>query len=181
MCRQHAARRVSAGDHHFARRLAGSVVARPRPPVRRDQGAARRLVELIPCRDPALVRPPTLRVPGAVELVSTLDGDMLSYWAAVDALRALYVRAGVEVPKSETGQTMPWHSLRHSFGTDCAARGVPLATLKELMGHEKIETTLRYVTVTNDQKHEAIARAFGQQVGNKPSETGSRSKSSTGE
>jgi site-specific recombinase XerD len=45
---------------------------------------------------------------------------------------------------------------------------VSLATLKELMGHEKIETALRYVTITNEQKHEAIARAFGQQVGKKP-------------
>ena len=62
---------------------------------------------------------------------------------------------------------MPWHSLRHSFGTDCARRGVPLGTLKELMGHEKIETTLRYVQVTNEAKHHAIAQAFGQQVGNK--------------
>jgi hypothetical protein len=34
------------------------------------------------------------------------------------------------------------------------------------MGHEKIETTLRYVTVSNGQKHDAIARAFGQQAGN---------------
>lgn len=37
--------------------------------------------------------------------------------------------------------TVREHSLRHSFGTDCARRGVPLATLKELMGREKIETT----------------------------------------
>jgi integrase len=103
-------------------------------------------------------------------VVSTLDGGMLSYWAAVDAVRAIYDRAGVDVPESETGQTMPWHSLRHSFGTDCARRGVPLGTLKELMGHEKIETTLRYVQVTSEAKHQAIAQAFGQQVGNKSSE-----------
>lgn len=32
-------------------------------------------------------------------VVSTLDGDVLSYWAAVEALRALYVRAGVCVPQ----------------------------------------------------------------------------------
>lgn len=99
-------------------------------------------------------------------VVSTLEGGMLSYWAAVDAVRQLYQRAGVEVPRSETGKTMPWHSLRHSFGSDCASRGMPLATLKELMGHEKIETTLRYVTVTNDQKHDALARVFGQRAGN---------------
>jgi hypothetical protein len=35
-------------------------------------------------------------------------------------------RSGVTIPVSETGETMPWHSLRHSFGTECAVRGVPL-------------------------------------------------------
>ena len=101
-------------------------------------------------------------------VVSTSDGALVPYWRALDDLHTLYTRAGVEVPRSETGETMPWHSLRHTFGTECAGRGVPLPTLKELMGHERIETTLRYVTVTNEQKYEAISRAFGQQVGNDP-------------
>jgi len=59
--------------------------------------------------------------------------------------------------------------LRHTFGTECAARGVPLPILKELMGHEDIDTTMRYVTVTADQLGAAITRAFGaerQPVGN---------------
>ncbi|MDQ3299243.1 MAG: site-specific integrase [Myxococcota bacterium] len=112
-------------------------------------------------------------------IVGRLDGDLLSYAAAREALHELYVRAGVTVPVSETGITMPWHSLRHSFGTDCAARGVPLAALQGLMGHEKIETTLRYVSVSKDQKRAAIALAFGQQVGNTLPENLSRSKSST--
>jgi site-specific recombinase XerD len=53
-----------------------------------------------------------------------------------------------KVPKSETGRTMPRHSLRHTFGTECGARGVPVPTIKELMGHSDIKTTMRYVTVT---------------------------------
>jgi integrase len=69
------------------------------------------------------------------------------YWALLEAVHALYKRAGVTVPVSESGRTMPWHSLRHSFGSDCAARGVPLPTIKELMGHADIQTTMRYVTV----------------------------------
>ena len=89
------------------------------------------------------------------------DGRAIGYEAALDRLRALYDRAGVTIPVSESGISMPWHSLRHTFGTECAGRGVPLATLKELMGHEKIETTLRYVKVTAAAKRDAIALAFG--------------------
>jgi len=86
---------------------------------------------------------------------------MLTYWAALDALRELYARAGVTIPVSETGERRPWHSLRHTFGTECAARGVPITTLQELMGHEDIETTQRYVTVTRQHWHDAIAALRG--------------------
>jgi integrase len=94
-------------------------------------------------------------------IVSRLDGGFLGYWAMLEAVRKLYERAGVTIPVSETGETMPWHSLRHTFGTECAARGVPLPTIKELMGHADIKTTMRYVTVTDTQKDAAIERAFG--------------------
>ena len=94
-------------------------------------------------------------------IVSRLDGDMLSYWAAIDALRDQYERAGVTIQVSETGERRPWHSLRHTFGTECAARGVPITTLQELMGHEDIATTRRYVSVSKEHKHDAIALAFG--------------------
>jgi len=63
---------------------------------------------------------------------------------------------------------MPWHSLRHTFGTECAARGAPITILQELMGHEDITTTRRYVTVTRQHRHDAIALAFGQQLGRNP-------------
>jgi integrase len=97
----------------------------------------------------------------ALWVVPAPSGSLLGYHAILERLNALYVAAGVEVPASEHGVTMPWHSLRHTFGTACAGRGVPLATLKELMGHEKIETTLRYVQVSTSEKRDAIALAFG--------------------
>jgi integrase len=37
-----------------------------------------------------------------------------------------------------------FHDLRHSFGTQMAAAGVPMRTLQEFMGHRDIETTQRY-------------------------------------
>ena len=101
-------------------------------------------------------------------VVSTLDGGLLSYWAALEAVHGVYDRAGVTIPVSDTGVTMPWHSLRHTFGTEMAKR-VPLPVLQRLMGHEKIETTMRYVQVNGAQMDDAIELVFGvsgQQVGN---------------
>ena len=93
---------------------------------------------------------------------------MIGYWTMLEAVQRLYGRAGVAVPVSETGATMPWHSLRRTFGTELAARGVPIPTIKELMGHADVKTTMRYVTVTAEQMDDAIDRVFGQQVGTGP-------------
>ena len=37
-----------------------------------------------------------------------------------------------------------FHDLRHTFGTQAAAAGVPLRTLQEWMGHRDYKTTLIY-------------------------------------
>jgi integrase len=38
------------------------------------------------------------------------------------------------------------HDLRHTFGTVCAAKGIPLTTIKEWMGHADLATTEIYTT-----------------------------------
>jgi integrase len=38
-----------------------------------------------------------------------------------------------------------WHTLRHTFGSQLAAKGAPLAAIKDLMGHANVATTMRYV------------------------------------
>lgn len=50
-----------------------------------------------------------------------------------------------------------FHSLRHSFGTWCAEAGVPMRTIMDLMGHKRIETTLRYAKTTDKARTDAIA------------------------
>ena len=37
-----------------------------------------------------------------------------------------------------------FHDLRHTFGTHCAAAGIPLRTLQEWMGHKDAKTTQIY-------------------------------------
>lgn len=120
---------------------------------------------------PALVRELATLPRRGIWVVSRRDGGMLGYWAMLEVLNAIYVKAGVPVPTSETGVTMPWHSLRHTFGTELAGRGVPLPTIQELMGHADIKTTMRYVSVNASQMDEAIARTFGQQAGNETAES----------
>ncbi|HWO21278.1 MAG TPA: site-specific integrase [Kofleriaceae bacterium] len=139
----------------------GRITIRRSVDVKNNIGAPKhnksRTVRLSPALETALAKLPRR----GLWVVSKLDGGLLGYWTMLEAVRKLYERAGVVIPVSETGETMPWHSLRHTFGTECAARGVPLPTIKELMGHVDVKTTMRYVTVTDAQKDAAIERAFG--------------------
>lgn len=49
------------------------------------------------------------------------------------------------------------HSLRHTFGTLLAVKGVKIMELKELMGHASIKTTEKYLHVAQDHLREAIS------------------------
>jgi integrase len=50
------------------------------------------------------------------------------------------------------------YDLRHTFGSRSAMAGVDLSTLKELMGHSDISTTMRYVHPTPEHKREAVRK-----------------------
>ena len=45
------------------------------------------------------------------------------------------------------------HLIRHTTATDALNRGMPVAELKELLGHVKIDTTMIYAKVSNDSLH----------------------------
>jgi integrase len=49
-----------------------------------------------------------------------------------------------------------WHTLRHTFASHLAMRGVPLPAIKELMGHASITTTMRYAHVAPSTLRAAI-------------------------
>ena len=50
------------------------------------------------------------------------------------------------------------YDFRHTFGSRSAMAGVDLPTLKELMGHSDISTTMRYVHPTPKHKQEAVRK-----------------------
>jgi len=55
----------------------------------------------------------------------------------------------------ESKQRVCFHTLRHSFGSWLAMEGVPLITIKELMGHKSLAMTERYAHLLPDLKKQA--------------------------
>lgn len=76
-------------------------------------------------------------------------------WSNKDQLYRNFVKVRQYIWGAEK-EAYVFHCLRHSFGTWCVESGVPLITLKDLMGHKRIETTLRYAKVTDKARTEAI-------------------------
>lgn len=56
------------------------------------------------------------------------------------------------------GQKMHPHLLRHQFGHDMVQNGETLSVLKEILGHENINTTARYTKPTKKDTQEAVER-----------------------
>ncbi len=50
-----------------------------------------------------------------------------------------------------------WHTLRHTFASRLTRSGVDLVTVKELLGHSTINTTMRYAHTNHETKLRAVA------------------------
>ena len=51
-----------------------------------------------------------------------------------------------------------WHTFRHTFASRLNREGADLVTVKELLGHSDIKTTMRYAHTNREAKRSAVAR-----------------------
>ena len=58
--------------------------------------------------------------------------------------------------KLKLGDDVGIHTLRHTFASHLVMKGVDLATIKQLMGHSDIETTMIYSHLTEDHVNNAV-------------------------
>lgn len=76
------------------------------------------------------------------------------------AVSGTYERAveklGFNQGVTDRRQRVVFHTLRHTFASWLAIKGVPILTIKELMGHKRIEMTMRYAHLSPDSKREAV-------------------------
>jgi integrase len=52
-----------------------------------------------------------------------------------------------------------WHDLRRTYGSHLAMRGVPLEVIQELMGHDTMDTTMRYAHLSPGMHRETAGGA----------------------
>jgi integrase/recombinase XerC len=75
----------------------------------------------------------------------------------VRGLQAALARYG---PYAKLEECTP-HVLRHTFGKNLADAGTPIQVIADLMGHESLETTRRYVQPGHDDLAAAVERIGG--------------------
>ena len=54
-------------------------------------------------------------------------------------------------------RTIGWYTLRHTFASHLAMRGVAITAIQELMGHQTIAMTMRYAHLMPGATRAAVA------------------------
>ena len=109
-----------------------------------------------------LLRVKALQKKGGTYVLPEMAEKYLAAPASLSlAVQAFFQKAGIETMVSRDGVTRKstvygFHSFRHSFVTLCAANGIPMNVVMELVGHRSVMVHEIYQHASNEQKIQAI-------------------------
>jgi integrase len=93
-------------------------------------------------------------VPLNEEAVNTLHRwrEQSGPGAQVFGVAAGFQKGWVKLLKRARITPFRWHDLRHHFASRLVQRGVPLNTVRDLLGHSSVQMSLRYAHLAPDQR-----------------------------
>lgn len=102
------------------------------------------------------------------------ENSLRRLWTGFKRELDLYMGAKThrnKITESVVAKDLVPYCLRHTFATDCAKKGVPIETVKWLMGHEDISTTANiYQHPVKENLHSAMALLDGTAKKEEPEE-----------
>jgi integrase len=73
--------------------------------------------------------------------------------------RLLGPRHWFEAAVTKAGiKSLTWHDLRHTFASRLVMAGVDITTVRDLLGHKKVQMTMRYAHLATQHKLDAVER-----------------------
>ncbi len=94
----------------------------------------------------------------ATPLLQNRQGQRLTRHGARYLLTKYVKRAGASFPTLQRARISP-HTLRHTKAMHLLQAGVPLVTIKDILGHADVKSTEVYVQIDLEMKRDALARA----------------------
>jgi hypothetical protein len=95
-------------------------------------------------------------------MLKNRSGESAYVCPGLDHSRKRYSRQWFEeVTENANISNFHSHDLRHTFASRLVMARIPLRTVQVLMGHKRIETTLRYSHLAEDHLRNAVERLVG--------------------
>jgi integrase len=89
-------------------------------------------------------------------LFPSKHGDAIQVTDASKTFSRVVKRLGLNPKGIDESQKVVFHTLRHTFASWLAIKGVALYVISKLLGHATIEMTQRYAHLCPDIQHEAV-------------------------
>ncbi|MEO6025904.1 MAG: site-specific integrase [Candidatus Binatia bacterium] len=159
---------LEAADVDVAAWLAPAIVLAVNLGIRQGEFLRLRWRDLRPEQHLAAIEQTKSNKPRYVPLNATVeaalaglprDGETILAWPWGEPVKATTLYAAFRRACTTAGIVdCHWHDLRHTFASHCVMAGVDLATVKDLLGHQSLEMTMRYSHLAPAHKASAVAK-----------------------